>query len=107
MTMNDLAERIEELRDRGSWSRIGFLVIDNLDAILTALRSADKSEKGDQILVAENAAGVVRAMMRIDGDDCQSIAETLLEWHETDPNRKLRIVHSAMLQAPPVQEDAR
>ena len=38
--------------------------------------------------------GEIRAMMRVDGFACDEIAETLLEWHETDPERRLEIVTS-------------
>ncbi|MBA1159361.1 hypothetical protein [Microvirga mediterraneensis] len=78
-------------------------LIDALVAIALQERHQSGREGFDEpMLVAENADGDVMAMMRVNGDNCQSIAETLLEWHETDPNRKLRICTTVPLPPSPI-----
>ena len=51
-----------------------------------------KTSNGFFLVAKKN--GEIRAMMRVDGFACDEIAETLLEWHETDPERRLEIVTS-------------
>lgn len=54
---------------------------------------------GDDCFLVAMKDGRVRAMMRVDGDDCASVASTLAEWHSTDPTRRLAIMNTAELEA--------
>lgn len=50
--------------------------------------------KADRFFLVAKRNGKIRAAMVVEDLTCEEVAETLLEWHETDPERRLEIVTS-------------